>query len=436
MDSDAGGTVLSRPGGEPEGVRMIERVIVYLRLAIVLCTMAAVIIGVDPMRRHPLAASVILGIALIYALLLVRHPQWEGPGTRSGKMTTLMDVALSLSTIAATGGPDSPAGTILFLAVIATATRMRLASAIGVSVAIGLCYLTIALVVDPLRNPFSERLQVGLWWVVYLLFTAVFAAAMAHYAERAYRAQAEALAEAIAEHDAAEEERDLRARLLATHEAQRDGLRALLHDFRTPVSSMTALSAELADPRTTVGPANRETAMGLIAAHAQHLSAMLDALADVEISRSPTHPAGKPRRVVLRDLLLAAGDAAGLRPPRLRLMLTASDAQVQVDAQRLRRVLTNLLHNAERQAADETVDLAADVHDGTLTVRILDRGPGMTPEQLKVATKKNVSLGEAHGGSGLGLWIVEQIVHAMRGELRLDVREGGGLIAELRIPVG
>lgn len=431
----SGGTALLRPAGDPEGVLLIERIIVSLRLAIVVCTTIGIAVGIDPMGRHREIAFVVVGVAIVYALLLMKHPHWEGPGTRTGVAITVMDISLSLSATAVTGGAESPAGTILFLAVIATATRLGLVATMTSAVAIGVAYMVIALVADADRQAFAERLQTGLWWFGYLLFTAILAAGLARYAARAYQAQAEARAEAIAEHSVATEERDLRARLLSAHQAQRDGLRAILHDFRTPVSSMKALAAELADSNTKVEHADRETALRLVSAHADYLSAMLDALADVAVSRNPALPSGRREEVVLRDFLLAAGDAAGLRPPHLRLMLTDSAARVRVDAQRLRRVLTNLLDNANRHGGQQPIEMAAGVVRDDLTVRIRDRGPGMTPEELRVATRKDVSLGDSGGQSGLGLWIVEQIVQSLNGDLELKGEPGGGLLAQLRIPL-
>ncbi|MGH3518381.1 MAG: sensor histidine kinase [Haloechinothrix sp.] len=422
-------------GHEDEyGLSRIELVIVSIRFAIVLSAIVVVVIGVDPMRRHPVPAIALLGVALVYAVLLMFRPHWERPGRRSAVLVTMLDSALSLGVIAATGAVESPAATILFLVIVAAATRMRLSVTIAIALALAASYLAIALLVEPERNPFDERMQIGLWWALYLLFTAVLAGSLSLYAERAHEAQAAAKAEAIAEHSAAEEERDLRTRLLAAHQAQHDGLRAILHDFRTPVSSLTALTAELAHPRTTIADAEKEAALRLVSAHAQHFSAMLDALSDVAASRNPTLSGRAPQTVELRELLLVAGDAAGLRPPRLRLIVDPPTARIRIDTQRFRRVLTNLMDNAERHGKNEPVDVVARV-DGRLRVDILDRGLGMTPEQLRVATRKDVSLGEAEGGSGLGLWIVEQIVQAMGGELRLDVRPGGGLAAHLSVPL-
>lgn len=431
--SIGGAAALLRPSADPEDARLIARVIVSLRLAIVVSAIVAVSTGIDPMGRHPQIAIGVLGVAVIYAVLLMLNPDWEWRNSRSGQAITLVDVTLTLATIATTGGADSPASTILFLAVIAIATRLPLTATVLVSLVVGLSYFVIALVVDPQEIPLDERLQVGLWWAFYILFTAVLAATLTLYGERAHRKQAEAWAEAIAEHQAAEEERDLRARLLSAHVAQRDGLRAILHDFRTPVTSLSALTAALADSGSNLDAAGRESAIRLVGAHIQHLSAMLDALRDVAISRNPTHPAGHPRRVELRDLLLASGDAAGLRPPRLRVQ--APDTHVNVDDQRLRRVLTNLLHNAELHGHSNDVEVVAELQQRNLTVTILDRGPGMSAQELAIATRKDVSLDKAGGGSGLGLWIVEQILDAMHGELSLKARDGGGLAAEVRVPI-
>ncbi|MPY78528.1 MAG: sensor histidine kinase [Actinophytocola sp.] len=408
---------------------------VSIRLAIVASALALLLAGIDPVGRHPLAASVVVGVAIGYALVLLRRVDWERQGSRSSLVVTTADSVLALAFVATTGGGQSPAATILFLVIIAAATRLRLPVTVLLSLTLGACYLAIVLLVEPAPAPLDQRLQSGLWLALYLLLTGVFSASIALYVERAHAARAAARAEAIAEHSAATEERDLRARLLATYQAQHDGLRAILHDFRTPVSSLRALSGELADPATRIGPDEREAALRLVAAHSRQLSSMLDALADVAASRDPNRPAAAPQPVVLRELLLAAADAAGLRPPRLRLAVTPAEAVVLVDEQRLRRVLINLLDNAARHGRGDPVDLVATVNGGWMTVDILDRGPGMSPEDLRVATRKDVSLGEAAGGSGLGLWIVGQIVQAMRGELRLAVRDGGGLSARVSLPV-
>jgi signal transduction histidine kinase len=115
--------------------------------------------------------------------------------------------------------------------------------------------------------------------------------------------------------------------------------------------------------------------------------------------------------------------------------VTPPDAVVRCDPQRLRRVLTNLVENAARHSGDQVVELELRHADGRLVAEVRDRGPGLPPGQAGVVTAKGVALGDRRGTAGLGLWIVEALVAAMDGELRLLPRDGGGLVAQLELPV-
>ncbi|KAF2391507.1 MULTISPECIES: ATP-binding protein [Pseudomonas] len=103
----------------------------------------------------------------------------------------------------------------------------------------------------------------------------------------------------------------------------------------------------------------------------------------------------------------------------------------------LRRVLVNLTDNALKfaGAAELQVEKKA---DGSLSVKVMDRGPGIAEDELaqvmepfyRVENSRNRST----GGTGLGLAIAQQLALAIGGSLTLSNREGGGLCAELRLP--
>ena len=415
-------------------VARVERVIVAVRIAIVLSVAVLLVSGVASARQHLDYGITLVCVASVYAAVIMCRPDWERRRTRPAGVVTVIDSVLALIAVAVTGASASPAATILMIVVVAASTRTRVCATVCLALALAAVHMAIVLLVDPELNPLAERVQIGAWWACYLLITAVLGAALSLYAEREHEAGTLARAEAIAEHSAAEEERDLRARLLAAHQAQQDGLRVILHDFRTPMASLRALTTELADPANAMDPAERETGLRLTAAHVEHLAEMLNALSDVAASRNPTFGSGGDvRSVEVRELVLAAGAAAGLRPPDLRVGVSPPHARIRVDVQGLRRVLINLLDNAARHGRDEPVDVVCSVFDSKLSVEILDRGPGLCPEELQRATQKNVSFSDP-GGAGLGLWIVEQILQAMDGELELDTRPGGGFVVRLRLP--
>ncbi|WP_346055287.1 HAMP domain-containing sensor histidine kinase [Amycolatopsis dongchuanensis] len=418
------------------GATPIARVMVGVRVVVVLSISLLLVVGGDNLRQHLRLVIVVLVVACCYAVAVATHPRWELRGRRTAWLVTALDSTFALLAVALSGAASSPAVAILLLVVTAAAIRLPLRPTVLLAFTLGAAYLAIALFVDPGLTPPEERVRQGSWWAGYLVLTGVLGASLSRLVEREREASIAARVEAMAEHAAAEEERDLRRRLLESYQSQQDGLAVMLHEFRTPVASLRALSRGLADPESSITLADRAASTRLVAEHANHLSDMLDALADVAASRRPTFSTGRVRAVELRGLLLASADAAGLRPPRLRLLLDEQDQMVTADSQRLRRVLTNLLENAARHGEGHPVDVEARVVDEHLHVQVLDRGPGIEPENLEKLTGKYTATGSNRGTAGLGLWIVEQIVQALGGKLEFRQRPGGGLIARFEVPVG
>jgi signal transduction histidine kinase len=114
-----------------------------------------------------------------------------------------------------------------------------------------------------------------------------------------------------------------------------------------------------------------------------------------------------------------------------------SGAVIDTRPQALRRVLVNLTDNALKFAG--AAELWVDTVNGNLSVKVMDRGPGIAEEELahvmepfyRVENSRNRST----GGTGLGLAIAQQLALAIGGSLTLSQREGGGLCAELKLPL-
>lgn len=424
---------LAVPDGDGYG---LARVVVAVRVAVVLSIVVLVATGPGWMRHHLGATAAVLGAALAYAAVLMARPQFEVRRTRYSWLVAAVDASMTLALIALTGGAASPVVVVLVMAVIASAARLSFIECLAHAALVGAGYVLVVLVSshgdpDAVLDPPVQ----GLWWALYLVFIAVLTGGLAVLLEREHRSRVHALVEAEAEHAAAEEERDLRARLLRSYENQQEGLQVVLHEFRTPVASLDALAAALTDIGSPMTPADRDAAIGLAGRHARHLTDMLDALADVALSRRPAFSSGRVRRVDVAALIGEAGDAAGVQPPRLQIAVAGEVSAVHVDAQGLRRVLTNLLENAARHGRGLPIDVQCARTEHLLTVSVLDRGPGVPHESLGEMTEKFVSLSDRRGTAGLGLWIVQQIIDALGGTLRFSARDGGGLAATFSVPV-
>lgn len=105
----------------------------------------------------------------------------------------------------------------------------------------------------------------------------------------------------------------------------------------------------------------------------------------------------------------------------------------------LRRILTNLLDNALKFG--EAVEVHAKLEmPERLMIKVLDRGPGIDEAELQAVLQPfyrvENSRNRETGGTGLGLAIAQQLTVALGGTLVLSNRQGGGLQAQVSLPVG
>lgn len=419
------------PGWSVGGRPAPERVVAVLRVLVVLSMSLLVAGGTAGNRTYLLPVVLLLAFAVLYATAVLVL-QLLGRAVPQDLVTTF-DTLITVGVVACTGGAQSHAVAVLPLAIVAVAVRQSLARAVVAATLSGLLYGVVVLAVPLPDQPQAERWEAGLWWSGYLLAFAVLAGSLRELLDREHDEVVQARAEARADQLAYAEERELREQLSLSQRARDDGIRVLLHEFRTPVSSLHALTRVLAEDAPEDEGAPQARVVTLVAAHARHLTQMLDQVASIAMTTGDPSGASRVRSVALVDLAAAALDAAGVVDLADG---TVEGVRVRCDEQRVRRILTNLLENAVRHGGSgRPVGLNLLVRDGRLVAEVLDRGPGLPEGQEHLVTQKYVSLGERAGTTGLGLWIVEQLVTATGGTLVLASRDGGGLIARAEIPL-
>jgi two-component system osmolarity sensor histidine kinase EnvZ len=211
--------------------------------------------------------------------------------------------------------------------------------------------------------------------------------------------------------------------------ARLDADRALIlagvsHDLRTPLSRLRlGLEMSGADPHLKEG----------MTADIEEMDRIINQFLD--FARSDGGEA--PQRA---DLAAIAAEVAEHYRRHGKLVATdlAGVPELPLQAMAMRRVVLNLVDNALRYGGDE-VSIAVRAEDSVVVLDVADRGPGIPPseaERLKQPFTRLEVARSDKGGAGLGLAIVERVVSAHRGRLDLLPREGGGLIAEIRLPIG
>lgn len=111
--------------------------------------------------------------------------------------------------------------------------------------------------------------------------------------------------------------------------------------------------------------------------------------------------------------------------------------QVLGDEVRLKEVFGNLLSNAikfSKKGGEIKLDAIEDKK--FVTVSVKDSGIGIAPDDLPKLFTKFFRAKEEIDGTGLGLWISQEIMRRMGGEIFAESEEGKGSTFRVRIPRG
>ncbi|GAB4218121.1 MAG: hypothetical protein Fur007_22660 [Rhodoferax sp.] len=202
-------------------------------------------------------------------------------------------------------------------------------------------------------------------------------------------------------------------------------LAGVSHDLRTPLARMRLALEMLRDAPDAA----------LIGRMERDIEQMNRLIGDVlSLARGLAHE--PPQRLNVHDFLQQVADDFASPAQSIEVNCTVGHADLNAGA--LQRALGNLIQNAQRYAPGGTITLEAKIDAGVLHLGVLDRGPGIAPEQIEAMFEPFVraepSRSPVTGGFGLGLAIVRELARTNGWTVRLLPRQGGGLQAWLRLP--
>lgn len=117
-----------------------------------------------------------------------------------------------------------------------------------------------------------------------------------------------------------------------------------------------------------------------------------------------------------------------------QIKLCAGHVVADADARLIRRLLRNLIENAQRYAGNDiSVNLKL-VGDRHFTLEVQDRGPGIPADELDRIFQPFYRLSRSGKGSGLGLALVRSITEHHGGSITVQNRTGGGVRFCVRLP--
>jgi K+-sensing histidine kinase KdpD len=216
----------------------------------------------------------------------------------------------------------------------------------------------------------------------------------------------------------------------------RDLLATISHELRTPIGTILTDTTNML--RTQEMNTSVRYRIEGIATEARRLNHLLaDMLSIARIESGALHLTLEP--VQLGDAVAAAAERLKRTAPDRRVEWNATDAGVSVlaDWDSLGQIFDNLLDNANRYAPPGTpITVGVAQEDpGRVTVRVVDRGPGVPAAMRDRLFNRFVKGPSVAGdGTGLGLAITRGLVEAHAGTIALEDGKPGETTFRFTIP--
>ena len=219
-------------------------------------------------------------------------------------------------------------------------------------------------------------------------------------------------------------------------------LSSLSHDLRTPLAGIEGAASSLLEDPGSLDAAGRRELLESILEESRRMSRLITNLLNmirVETETLAVQKSWQPLEEPLGVALLRMEER--LRDHPVTTRIPDDLPLVPIDELLIEQVFLNLLENAVRHTGSGTpVEIRAWPQDGSVTVEVADRGPGVPPgEEEAVFGRFYRATGGtpagAGGGAGLGLTICRGIVTAHGGRMWMERREGGGASVRFTVPL-
>jgi signal transduction histidine kinase len=239
----------------------------------------------------------------------------------------------------------------------------------------------------------------------------------------------------------------------ATIAEQREKLesfnRMVTHELRNPLGTLRFAADLLGRPEVMADEDKHARVSHLIQRNVERTAELVRSLEHLAFAERPVDAPNQQRvkiSYIAEQVARQLGDMAKARGVELRV--DPRLPELVTEASQLELVLMNLLSNAikysDQQKAFRYVEVvatdAAGQAPGTCTLCVRDNGIGIPGEKLgmvftrffRAHRERDEELGI--DGSGLGLSITEESVRVLRGEIRVESKEGAGTTVYITLP--
>jgi PAS domain S-box-containing protein len=229
----------------------------------------------------------------------------------------------------------------------------------------------------------------------------------------------------------------------AFEQARSEFVATASHELRTPLAAVYGAVRTLRRTDVDLDDPTKHAFLEMIENETERLASIVDQIlvaGQLDSGALRLDETSCDLRAVADEVLAAA---ALRKPDSIELRLSAPDdlPPARGDETRIRQVLVNLVENAIKYSPEGgpvTVELSA--QNGNVQVAVSDHGLGISPPDHARIFQKFVRLDpgltRGVGGTGLGLYIAQELVRRMDGAITLASTPGRGSTFTVALPAG
>lgn len=233
-----------------------------------------------------------------------------------------------------------------------------------------------------------------------------------------------------------ERERESAHRLRELDRMRTGVFEVVAHDLRSPLSVIQNLAYLLQSGWEDMPQSTKLEYLDRIAARTSLMSGLVDDLFDVVQLDSGQldieHVEFDMGEIINSAIADSPADAGS------RIRSNFADDRIAIgDPRRTRQVVVNLLTNAAKfSPAGEPIDVLVERGADTVSVAVVDRGPGVPLDQQHLLFQRFSRLPAGRGmpGSGMGLFIAKSLVEAQHGRIGVESAPGKGSTFRFTLP--
>jgi two-component system phosphate regulon sensor histidine kinase PhoR len=223
-----------------------------------------------------------------------------------------------------------------------------------------------------------------------------------------------------------------------TEQMRVDFVANVSHEIRTPLTSIKGYAQVLQSQKNKVDP-ELTPFLDKILVNTERMISLFNDLLNLSVIESKSEL--KAEELDIDDMVAEISDGVMNNYPRKRIHFEKNLElkTIKGDQRLMEQVLTNLIDNACKYAAEElTIRVVSSVVNNKARIEVADNGPGIPAEHISRIFERFYrveSSREISRGTGLGLSIVKHIIARHGGTIRAEASDLGGANFIIELPL-